>query len=232
LIDETLKLGNGMLFALDRAGKSPSIRRSGRVRNAVDHSRLLDPKFQLQLAAGLVSKMSRFGELFYLPDVERGARADAIEESWFGWQEGNREPCTECNGSRINSVARAVRLQIENCKLQIANWRRGTIEELSSLSVEDGAQLFWKMKFKGREALIARDILPEIRERLKFLREVGLGYLQLGEVFRRCPEVKVSGFRLAAQLGSNLSGVLYILDEPTIGLHARDTSSCSRRYNN
>src|SRR5439155_17949069 len=53
-----------------------------------------------------------FGELFYLPDVERGARADAIEESWFDWQEGNREICPECEGTRLNPVARAVRLHL------------------------------------------------------------------------------------------------------------------------
>jgi excinuclease ABC subunit A len=119
-------------------------------------------------------------------------------------------------------VARAVRLQIENQKLKIANWRRGTIEELSSLSVEDAAELFRRMKFKGREALIARDILPEIRERLKFLCEVGLGYLQLGRGVPTLSGGESQRIRLAAQLGSNLSGVLYILDEPTIGLHARD----------
>ena len=70
--------------------------------------------------------------------------------------------------------------------------------------------------------MIARDILPEIRERLKFLREVGLGYLQLGRGVTTLSGGEAQRIRLAAQLGSNLSGVLYILDEPTIGLHARD----------
>src|SRR5437763_9204130 len=78
------------------------------------------------------------------------------------------------------------------------------------------------MKFKGRAALIARDILPEIRERLKFLSEVGLGYLQLSRGVPTLSGGESQRIRLAAQLGSNLSGVLYILDEPTIGLHARD----------
>ncbi len=78
------------------------------------------------------------------------------------------------------------------------------------------------VRLKGREAEIARDILPEIRERLKFLREVGLGYLQLGRGATTLSGGEAQRIRLAAQLGSNLSGVLYILDEPTIGLHARD----------
>ena len=75
---------------------------------------------------------------------------------------------------------------------------------------------------RPRGVAIARDILPEIRERLKFLREVGLGYLQLGRGVPTLSGGEGQRIRLAAQLGSNLSGVLYILDEPTIGLHARD----------
>jgi excinuclease ABC subunit A len=90
------------------------------------------------------------------------------------------------------------------------------------MSVEEAEQLFQKIKVKGREAEIARDILPEIRERLKFLNEVGLGYLQLGRGVPTLSGGEAQRIRLAAQLGSNLSGVLYILDEPTIGLHARD----------
>src|SRR4029077_21102120 len=85
--------------------------------------------------------------------------------------------------------------------------------------------LFRKIKFTGREAIIARDILPEIRERLKFLRDVGLGYLQLGRGITTLSGGEAQRIRLAAQLGSNLSGVLYVLDEPTIGLHSHDNAS-------
>ena len=97
-----------------------------------------------------------------------------------------------------------------------------TIDSFANLPVEDAETFFHKLKFKGREALIARDILPEIRERLKFLSEVGLGYLQLGRGVPTLSGGETQRIRLAAQLGSNLSGVLYVLDEPTIGLHARD----------
>src|SRR5438067_118186 len=68
-----------------------------------------------ELERRLKSEQRRRGELFYLPDVDRGARADAIEESWFDWQEGNREICPECNGARLNPVARSVRLTLGNC---------------------------------------------------------------------------------------------------------------------
>jgi excinuclease ABC subunit A len=222
LIDETLKLGNGMLFALGRAGylsvhsTERSCPKCGRSFEG------LDPKnFSYNSPQGWCPNCRGFGELFYLPDVERGANADAVEESWYHWAD-NRQSCPECNGARINPVARAVRLEIENCNLQIGNWRKGTIEELSQLAVGDAAELFRRMKFTGREGLIARDILPEIRERLKFLCEVGLGYLQLGRGVPTLSGGESQRIRLAAQLGSNLSGVLYILDEPTIGLHARD----------
>ena len=79
-----------------------------------------------------------------------------------------------------------------------------------------------ELALRGRAAEIARDILPEIAGRLQFLRKVGLGYLQLGRGATTLSGGEAQRIRLAAQLGSNLSGVLYILDEPTIGLHAAD----------
>ncbi|NOS70207.1 MAG: excinuclease ABC subunit A, partial [Verrucomicrobia bacterium] len=88
--------------------------------------------------------------------------------------------------------------------------------------VEASFEFVRKLKFTGRAAEIARDIIPEIRERLKFLNEVGLGYMQLGRAVPTLSGGESQRIRLAAQLGSNLSGVLYVLDEPTIGLHARD----------
>ena len=220
LIDETLALGHGTLFALDNHGKI-SIHSTERACPGCGRSfEPLDPKmFSYNSAQGWCPKCRGFGELFYLPDVERGANADAIEESWWGWQEGKREACPECHGARLNPVARAVRLQISERKLKITN---PSIDDFSQLAVAAAANLFQRLKFKGRAAAIARDILPEIAERLKFLREVGLGYLQLGRGVTTLSGGEAQRIRLAAQLGSNLSGVLYVLDEPTIGLHARD----------
>ncbi len=217
LIDETLKLGNGVLLALDNHGQA-SVHSTERSCPKCSRSfEPLDPKnFSYNSPQGWCPRCRGFGELFYLPDVDRGARADAIEESWYGWQEGERELCPECQGARLNPVARAARLQIDN-------WTEApTIDAFSQLSVAAASRLFQKLRFKGRGALIARDILPEIRERLKFMGEVGLGYLQLGRGVPTLSGGEGQRIRLAAQLGSNLSGVLYILDEPTIGLHARD----------
>lgn len=224
LIDETLKLGNGLLFALDNAGEI-SVHSTERACPKCGRSfPQLDPKnFSYNSSQGWCTRCRGFGELFYLPDVDRGARADAIEESWYSWQEGNRELCPDCEGARLNPLARAVRLDIFG---SASNGRKiaqaPTIDGFSQMSVEAAAQVFHQVKLKGRSAVIARDILPEIRERLKFLCEVGLGYLQLGRGVPTLSGGESQRIRLAAQLGSNLSGVLYILDEPTIGLHARD----------
>src|SRR5205823_3299064 len=125
--------------------------------------------------------------------------------------------------ARLNPVARAVRLQPATCNFQLSTLLGPpTIDTFSQLPVAAAHELFRKVKLHGRAAAIARDILPEIRERLKFLCEVGLGYLQLGRGVPTLSGGESQRIRLAAQLGSNLSGVLYILDEPTIGLHARD----------
>lgn len=224
LIDETLKLGNGLLYALDGEGKV-SVHSTERSCPRCGRSFApLDPKnFSYNSPQGWCPRCRGFGELFYLPDVERGARADAIEESWYEWQEGEREVCPECAGARLNPVARAVRLRIPELRFPIGGVKRApAIEEFGGMPVDGARRFFRAFKVKGRAAMIARDILPEIRERLKFLGEVGLGYLQLGRGVPTLSGGEGQRIRLAAQLGSNLSGVLYILDEPTIGLHARD----------
>jgi excinuclease ABC subunit A len=224
LIDQTLKLGNGTLLALDDAGQVTIHSTERACPNCGRSFEPLDPKnFSYNSPQGWCPKCRGFGELFYLPEVERGARADDIEESWFSWQEGERELCPECQGSRLNPVARAVRLNLLQSASSIFTSKSPpTIDAVSHMSVEQASALFNQLKLKDRSALIARDIMPEIRERLKFLCEVGLGYMQLGRGVPTLSGGESQRIRLAAQLGSNLSGVLYILDEPTIGLHARD----------
>jgi excinuclease ABC subunit A len=221
LIDETLKLGRGTLYALgnDRKTSVHSTERS--CPKCGDSFETLDPKmFSYNSPRGWCGTCRGFGELFYLPEVERGARAESIEESWFEWQEGKREVCGDCNGTRLNKLSRFVRLPGWKSKGGVDS--SPTILDVSNASVDDAAKWFETLRLKGRDAEIARDIVPEIRERLKFLREVGLGYLQLGRGATTLSGGEAQRIRLAAQLGSNLTGVLYILDEPTIGLHARD----------
>ncbi|MES2184482.1 MAG: excinuclease ABC subunit UvrA [Pseudomonadota bacterium] len=118
--------------------------------------------------------------------------------------------CPSCEGSRLNPMARAVR------------FRDTGIAALAALSVIDVRGWFGALQMAGREAGIARDLVPEIRSRLEFLEEVGLGYLTLDRGAPTLSGGEAQRIRLAAQLGSNLQGVCYVLDEPTIGLHARD----------
>jgi excinuclease ABC subunit A len=223
LIDETLDLGKGTLFALDNHGALTIHSTERACPKCARSFAPLDPKnFSYNSAQGWCPRCRGFGELFYLPEVERGANADAIEESWWGWA-SEREVCPECQGARLKAEARAVRLlAVQKSNFRFQSSAALTVDDFSALSVAAAHDFFRKVKFKGRAAAIARDILPEIVERLKFLDEVGLGYLQLGRGVTTLSGGEAQRIRLAAQLGSNLSGVLYVLDEPTIGLHARD----------
>ncbi|MBX3678310.1 MAG: excinuclease ABC subunit UvrA [Rhodocyclaceae bacterium] len=133
------------------------------------------------------------------------------EEIWWNdWFEGEAEACPACAGHRLNPTALAVR------------FRERSIADLSALPVTGLEGFFIDLKLAGREQGIARDILVELRSRLAFLREVGLDYLALDRSAPTLSGGEAQRIRLAAQLGSNLQGVCYILDEPTIGLHPRD----------
>jgi excinuclease ABC subunit A len=233
LVDAALEVGQGTLLALDNAGvitPHSTARACGRCSRSFE---ALDPKnFSYNSARGWCPRCRGFGELFYLPDVDRGAMADAIEESWFRWQEGERELCPECGGARLNPMARAVRLDAacfhDRSRVLDPRPHRNetapTIDTFAAAPVGRCAEYFSGLGLRGRAAMVGRDILPEIQERLRFLVDVGLGYLNLGRSVTTLSGGEAQRIRLAAQLGSNLSGVLYVLDEPTIGLHARDNA--------
>ena len=92
------------------------------------------------------------------------------------------------------------------------------------MPVDAAFEFFARLKLQGREADIARDLNAEIRSRLAFLRDVGLGYISLDRAAPTLSGGEAQRIRLASQLGSNLRGVCYVLDEPTIGLHPRDNA--------
>ncbi|MFM7332706.1 MAG: excinuclease ABC subunit A, partial [Brachymonas sp.] len=120
------------------------------------------------------------------------------------------QDCPSCGGTRLNAQARAVR------------FNGVSITDIACLSVRDVRLWVQALALEGREAEVARDLIPEIKGRLEFLEEVGLGYLTLDRGAPTLSGGEAQRIRLAAQLGSNLQGVCYVLDEPTIGLHARD----------
>ena len=142
--------------------------------------------------------------------------------------------CPTCTGTRLNATARAVRFGAHahlpsgahghsHMGEEDASW---PITAIASMSVSDIRVWVQGMAVLGRmntrESGIARDLIPEIQSRLEFLEEVGLGYLTLDRGAPTLSGGEAQRIRLAAQLGSNLQGVCYVLDEPTIGLHARD----------
>jgi len=118
--------------------------------------------------------------------------------------------CPECGGTRLRRESLAVKIE---------KW---SIGDLSRLSIGELQQFFQRYEPQGNRALIASPILREIRARLGFLSEVGLEYLSLGRSASTLSGGEAQRIRLATQIGSGLVGVLYVLDEPTIGLHPRD----------
>jgi excinuclease ABC subunit A len=127
------------------------------------------------------------------------------------WLEAETDAvCPSCDGRRLNPEALAVR------------FRGLSIAALSALTVREAALWLEDLVLSGREAAIGHDLLAEVRGRLRFLQQVGLGYLTLDRAAPTLSGGEAQRIRIAAQLGSNLRGVCYVLDEPSIGLHHRD----------
>jgi excinuclease ABC subunit A len=120
--------------------------------------------------------------------------------------------CASCHGYRLNDEALSVKVDGKH------------IGEISNLSVGDSLSYFGDVSFGEQEQMIAAPILKEIKDRLSFLQNVGLNYLTLSRSAGTLSGGEAQRIRLATQIGSNLSGVLYILDEPSIGLHQRDNN--------
>jgi len=215
LVSQALSLGKGTLYAIDSRGKttihSHHLFCPGTGRSFDE----LDPRmFSFNSPHGWCPECQGYGTLLAKPpelDTEDEAEKEQqLELAREEISEGELLPCPACQGARLNPVARSVR------------FAGRTIPEINALSVRDFEKFFGKIRFEGREAAIVRDIQPEILQRLTFLREVGLDYLNLDRSAPTLSGGESQRIRLAAQLGSNLQGVLYVLDEPTIGLHPRD----------
>lgn len=169
----------------------------------------LDPRlFSYNATLGACPVCSGYGLLTAaLKKAQKADEAFAEELSDTGEE---KEICPSCLGARLNPVARSVR------------WQERSIADFGAMTIDEAAAFFKKLKLKNREAAIGRDAVEEIRSRLGFLQSVGLGYLTLDRSAPTLSGGEAQRIRLAAQLGSNLRGVCYVLDEPTIGLHPRD----------
>lgn len=148
-----------------------------------------------------------------IPMLDRSFRettSDYIREDLEQYM--SDRPCPECQGKRLKPEVLSILVGGKN------------ISEVTGLSIVDALHFFEGLKLTERENLIARQILKEIRERLGFLVNVGLDYLTLQRKAGTLSGGEAQRIRLATQIGSSLTGVLYILDEPSIGLHQRDNA--------
>ena len=211
LLERALGFGKGVVQVLPLGG-------SGRRRAAVFSTLRACPgcgKSFAELDPRLFSFNSRhgwcehcYGTGLVLPGFDA---AQSGEEIWWNaWWEGGEQVCPACQGRRLRPEALAVR------------FKKRSIAEFTALSVAAAEKRFRSLHLNDREAQIARDILGELQSRLAFLVQVGLSYLSLDRSAPTLSGGETQRIRLAAQLGSNLRGVCYILDEPTIGLHPRD----------
>ena len=219
LAQRALDIGRGTAHLLDSKNRLTVMSTEMSCPNCGRAFEELDPRlFSFNSPHGACKECGGFGEIwdqeFQTGEddhsdsvLENELRAER-ESEWIDATEAHE--CPSCHGSRLNAVARHVRV------------RGQTIDRFTNLSASEAARKIDKLKFHGTQQTIAADLIPEIRQRLRFMENVGLGYLALGRSAKTLSGGESQRIRLAAQLGSNLRGVLYVLDEPTIGLHSRD----------
>lgn len=226
-LETALSLGKGTCFLLAHPGKVLSYFSTTRTDQESGESfPELDPKhFSFNSPQGWCAACRGHGRIYpwmLTPEDEEDEEAhlrqygiDLTDISDTG------EPCPECHGERLNRIARAVKLPFKNSDPL-------SLPKLLALTPAEVCARIRSLLVDSRGKLIIQDIAPQIEERLAFLERVGLGYLALDRSTETLSGGEAQRIRLAAQLGSNLSGVLYVLDEPSIGLHARDNTRLIR----
>jgi excinuclease ABC subunit A len=219
VVRRALEIGRGTARLLDTKNRLTVVSTEMGCPNCGRAFEELDPRlFSFNSPHGACEECGGFGEIWDRdlqtaanPDGESVLETELAAERESEWiEEGEAHECPSCHGSRLNAVARHVRVQ------------GYTIDQFTNLSAGEAARKIEKLKFRGTHQTIAAGLVPEIQQRLRFMEKVGLGYLALGRSAKTLSGGESQRIRLAAQLGSNLRGVLYVLDEPTIGLHPRD----------
>ncbi len=232
-LDEALRLGKGSCFIALPNGEVLSWFSTTRTDIETGESfPELDPKqFSHNSPRGWCPTCRGHGRVFpwMLEPVEDNEDDPAARLREFGIVSGDDvadtgTPCPDCHGQRLNRIARAVRIPLRgNFKSNLSNLKFGpSLPELLASTPAQLIELLGALQLDERGRLITQDIVPQIQERLKFLDHVGLGYLAMDRPTDTLSGGEAQRIRLAAQLGTNLAGVLYVLDEPSIGLHARD----------
>jgi excinuclease ABC subunit A len=175
----------------------------------------LDPKhFSWNSPRGWCPTCRGYGHIYEWMCQQEDNSVDHLDD----FEDGSL--CPECAGARLNPLSRAVRLPLVNSNRSEIN--SISLPELLSLPPADLIQTLNAVQTTSRSKPILDELMPEIEQRMRFMEKVGLDYLSLDRATATLSGGEAQRIRLAAQLGSNLSGVLYVLDEPSIGLHARD----------
>ena len=216
-VSEALRLGKGIALLLGARGNVVEWLSRERIDPETGEAfPELDPKnFSWNSPRGWCPECHGHGRV-----VEAwGAEEDALNDDALS-DKVSRKICPVCRGERLNALARAVRIFTDEKKC--ATGTSFSLPELLALSPAQLLDVLEHLKLNARDKAVAARIVPEVRSRLRFLDGVGLGYLTLDRASNTLSGGEAQRIRLAAQLGSNLSGALYVLDEPSIGLHPRD----------
>jgi excinuclease ABC subunit A len=218
IVKRAIEIGQGTAKVMDAKGRMSVLSTEMSCPGCGESFEELDPRlFSFNSPHGWCVECKGFGEVWKQsvdPKLESQIEIEMAQERQHEClDEGEAQLCPTCRGARLNDIARHVRVQSR------------TIDEFTGLSVRGAHDLLGKFKFTGSRKQIAEDIVPEIAQRLTFMGKVGLDYLALDRSVKTLSGGESQRVRLAAQLGSNLRGVLYVLDEPTIGLHARDNAA-------
>lgn len=229
-LNEALRLGKGSAFLMSPKGETISRLSTKRIDPTTGEAfPELDPKhFSWNSPRGWCPTCRGYGQLFdwmsseALDELGTGTKTsfDHLDDLEDG------ATCPDCCGKRLNALSSAVKLPL---KLRIKDYKLGLSEnvslpELLKLTPSQLLLVLKNLKTSKRSKPVLDELLPEIEERMRFMDRVGLDYLSLDRATATLSGGEAQRIRLAAQLGSNLSGVLYVLDEPSIGLHARDNA--------
>ena len=232
LLKTALKFGKGTAFLMNNQGAVLfwlSTKRTDPTTGEAFPE--LDPKhFSWNSQRGWCPTCRGYGQLFEWMEKEEDSTVIHLDD----FEDG--ATCPDCHGARLNELSSAVRLplrkaaerqtsDVEHPRSNAQSHSAATsisLPELLELTPSQLVAVLKRVKTDPRSKLVLDELLPEIEERMRFMDRVGLNYLGLNRATATLSGGEAQRIRLAAQLGSNLSGVLYVLDEPSIGLHARD----------
>ncbi len=220
--DKSISLENGAVDAWRRSGKRMNIYynrlikrfcRDTGISKAIPYEEIPKDIQHLLMYGTSEADEEKYGVWFegVIPNLDRrwkGTTSEYVKTRLHGYL--SEQPCQACHGARLRPEAIAVTIGGKS------------IQDLSHMSIENAQEFFGSLKLNEEQTIIATQVLKEIRARLQFMLDVGLGYLTLDRMSSTLAGGEAQRIRLATQVGSGLVGCCYVLDEPTIGLHKRD----------